>query len=239
MSRVVLVLAALALAVLAACGGSGDGDGDDYTVLAAASLTEAFQRIGESTCCASFSFGPSSAIVRQVVEGAPADVVATADAGTMTAIAEAGVLDGEPVEIATNSVVLVVPAGNPAGISGLADLGDGGKLAVCAAAVPCGKGAARWLGEVGLTVEPATFESDVKAVITKVTLGEVDAGIVYRTDALAAGTAVEVTDAAPGIANSYFIALVEGASSGARDFVAAVTGDDGRRVLAEVGFTLP
>lgn len=225
------------VAVAAAC--SGEAGDDDYTVLAAASLTAAFEQIGERACCPTFSFGPSSAIVHQVAEGAPVDVVATADAATMDAIAAAGVLDGAPVEIARNHVVLVVPAGNPARIGSLADVARGATLAVCAGGVPCGKGAARWLEQMGAGIEPTSLESDVKAVLTKVELGEVDAGIVYRTDALAAADTVEVVDAATDVANSYFIALVDGAPDAARGFVDAVRSEDGIDVLTSLGFATP
>ena len=229
-----LAAAILAGALLAGVG-CGSDDEDAYSVLAAASLTEAFELISEDVCCAELSFGPSSAIVRQVLEGAPADVVATADARTMDAIVDAGVVDGTTIAIATNSVVLVAPR-NEGVVSGLADITGDVTLAVCAPDVPCGRGADRWLERFDGAVEPTTFESDVKAVLTKVELGEVDAGIVYRTDARTAEDTVRVVDDAPDISTTYFVALLEGASGPARDFVDAVRGSAGRRVLRQLGF---
>lgn len=221
---------AVALLLVAAC--SYD-DGTSFDVLAAASLTNAFERVAEDVCCPRLSFAASSSVVQQVLADAPADVVATADEATMQRLVDAGVLDGEPITFARNSVVLVTHAGNPNQLFGLAD-GREKTLAVCAAQVPCGVSARRWLNVTDADVPITSEEPDVRAVLTKVALGEVDVGIVYRTDAVSSDD-VEIIDEAPEITNSYLIALVKDAPDEARAFVDAVVAAD----LGDLGFREP
>ena len=244
---------AFALAVLlvaAGCGTTGGTTEDRVTVFAAASLTEAFTRLGEDFEAANpgvevvVNFGGSSALAQQIGQGAPADVFASAAPATMALVAEAGGTAAEPVTFARNRLEIAVPAGNRAGITGLADFAEpDAKIAVCAEQVPCGAAAKRAFEAAGVTVRPDTVEQDVKAVLTKVRLGEVDAGLVYRTDVRAAGGEVEGLrfPEADRAVTDYPIAPLAKApnAAGARAFVDFVRSDRGRAVLVEAGFETP
>ncbi|MEX1105066.1 MAG: molybdate ABC transporter substrate-binding protein, partial [Ilumatobacteraceae bacterium] len=164
------------------------------TVFAAASLTAAFTEIGDAfmvenpDATVTFSFAASSELVTQIGEGAPADVFASADSSNMTKLIDAGNNRSEPVVFATNLAEIIVGPGNPTGITGVADLANPDLIVVmCAPEVPCGKYASKVFEQAGMTVTPKSLEENVKAVVTKVTLGEADAGIVYLTDVTAAG----------------------------------------------------
>lgn len=251
-------LAALALA--ACCSDSGStspssGAGASasasgaLTVLAAASLQESFTTIGKNFEAAhpgstvTFSFGPSSRLATQIVNGSPVDVFAAASEKTMATVTDAEAASG-PRLFATNSMEIAVPPGNPAKIDSLDDLGAGGvKLAVCQQDVPCGAAATTVFDTTKLTVEPISLETDVKAVLTKVELGEVDAGIVYVTDVVAAGskvTGIEIP-AEQNATTSYPIAALTAAANPAlaQAFVDFVLGDESQQVLRTRGFTGP
>ena len=228
--------------LLGAC--SGSAQHTDVTVFAAASLTEAFTAIAalDPTLGVTFSFDGSATLVDQLAAGAPADVLATADEATMARATSADLVE-EPIILATNTMVLAVPAGNPAGITGLDASLDGARLVLCAPAVPCGATARRIADAAGVTLHPVSEEQRVTDVRGKVASGEADAGFVYRTDALAAGAAlavIEVPDAAAH-ASRYPIALASEAPNGdgGRAFIALATSEAGRAVLAEHGFTTP
>ncbi len=253
-----------ALAVAAALTGcsSGGGAGSSasptpeadatpttVTVFAAASLTEAFDTLAEQfeaehpNVGVVLSYGGSAALAQQIVEGAPVDVFASAAEPPMQTVADAGLAD-DPVVFATNTLELVVPAGNPADVTGLEDLADPDlRIALCDATVPCGAASEKLLAQEGVTAVPDTLESDVKAVLTKVSLGEVDAALVYRTDVQAGGDEVEGIEVpgAASVVNRYPIAALTEAvdADAAAEFVAFVTGDVGRDVLAEAGFGAP
>ncbi|TPW94604.1 molybdate ABC transporter substrate-binding protein, partial [Schumannella luteola] len=187
--------------------------------------------------------GGSSGLAAQLVEGAPADVFASANEATMTTVVDAGVV-ADPQPFATNVLQLVVPAGNPAGVTGLADLARPELVvALCDPAVPCGAAASSLLELAGVVAVPDTLEQDVKAVVTKVALGEVDAALVYTTDTIAAGDAVEAIPVpeADAVVNRYLIArLVDSANAPAADaWVAWVTGTHGRDALRRAGFGAP
>jgi len=161
----------------------------------------------------------------------------------MQTVVDAGLAEN-PVVFATNTLELAVPAGNPAGITGLDDLARADlHVALCDASVPCGAASARLLDQEGVTAVPDTLESDVKAVLTKVSLGEVDAALVYRTDVLAAGDEVEGIEVpgAASVVNRYPIAALTDAASpeAAAAFVSFVLGDDGRAVLDDLAFGTP
>ena len=225
---------------LAACGGDADGD-DEVVVFAAASLTDAFTDIGaayttETGVAVTTSFAGSSDLARQIAEGAPADVFASADLANMAKVAEAA---PDAVVFATNRAEIVVEAGNPHGVADLADLADPDLLVVvCAVEVPCGAYTAEILDRSGVALTPASYESNVKAVVTKVALGEADAGIVYATDVAAAGDTVEgvAIDAVANVTAEYPIAALDG--TGER-FVEFVRGDEAQRILREYGFGAP
>jgi molybdate transport system substrate-binding protein len=236
--------------VPAASSSSGDVVSGDVVVFAAASLTEAFTRIGDRfeeahpDARVTFSFAASSALAQQVVAGAPAGVFAAASPATMSVVTDDGGADGEPQVFARNRLQIVVPAGNPGDVSGLADLADPGlAIALCAEQVPCGAAATAVLAAAGVVPAPDTLEQDVKAVLSKVVLGEVDAGLVYRTDVLAAGDDVEgiAFPEADDAVTDYPVVALDGATEPAvaHAFVAYVLSADGQQVLAEAGFDAP
>ncbi|ROP35552.1 molybdate ABC transporter substrate-binding protein [Saccharothrix texasensis] len=242
-------LAAL-LVVVAGCGTSGGAADERVTVFAAASLTEVFTRLAEDFEAARpgvevvVNFGGSSALARQIGQGAPADVFASAAPADMAKVADAGGTAAAPVTFARNRLTIAVPAGNPAGVTGLADFADAdAKIALCAEQVPCGAAAKRAFEAAGVTARPDTVEQDVKAVLTKVRLGEVDAALVYRTDVRSAGGEVEGIGfpEADRAVNDYPIAPLAEARNpaGARAFVDFVRSDRGRAALAEAGFDAP
>jgi molybdate transport system substrate-binding protein len=246
----VVLLAALTLAACGdddSSGAAGGDDGTTITVLAAASLTETFTTLAEQFEAdhdgveVKLAFDSSATLAQQAVDGAPADVLATADTATMYSAAEA--LSADPQVFATNTGVLVTPADNPAGIEEFADVNESVDYVVCVDTAPCGKVAAALLEQDGITADPASEEVDVKAVLAKVTSGEADAGIVYATDATAAGddvTTVEIPGAADQI-TTYPIAPLKQSESAdlAQEFVDLVLSDDGQQVLADAGFGQP
>ncbi len=246
------IAAVVACALAIACRAEGDPvrTPDTVTILAAASLTDAFDELGRRLershpgLTVRLGFAASSTLATQVVEGAPADILATADLRTMRIAEDAGALAGDPVVFAHNTLVIAVPPGNPAGVSSLADLARPQvRVALCAPPVPCGAAAAAVLGAASLSVTPVTWEQNVRAVLTKVTLGEVDAGLVYATDGRAAGNRVEAIrfPEAGAAVNAYPIAIVRGASNpeAARAFVDLVLSQVGRDVLRDAGFEAP
>ena len=173
----------------------------DITVFAAASLTESFTEVGDAftaanpDATATFSFDASSALVQQITEGAPADVFASADTANMTKLTDAGLNGSEPEIFATNLLTIIVAPGNPLGITGVADLANPAiKTVICAPEVPCGNYANQIFTAAGVTVTPVSLEQNVRGVVTKVTAGEADAGIVYVTDVIAAGDAADMVE---------------------------------------------
>lgn len=243
-------LVALTLAlVLAACGGEGTAGGDDdpqLTVLAAASLTDVFTELGEAfeedqQVEVTFSLGSSTDLAQQAADGAPGDVLATADTTSMAIADDAGVT-GEVVDFAGNVLVIVTRPGNPQGIESLDDL-EGVTWVRCADEVPCGRVAVELLDAAGVTADPVSLEDDVRATLDKVTSGEVDAGLVYATDAVAAGeevTTVEVPEAAD-VPTTYAVTSLEQSTDAelAQAWIDLLVSDDGRQVLEEAGFTVP
>ena len=243
-----LVALALALA-LAACGSDGAARGDDdpqLTVLAAASLTDVFAELGDrsrrtSRSTVTFSLGSSTDLAQQAADGAPGDVLATADTTSMAIADDAGVT-GDVVDFAGNVLVIVTQPGNPQGIESLDDLA-GVSWVRCADEVPCGRVAVELLDAAGVTADPVSLEDDVRATLDKVTSGEVDAGLVYATDAVAAGdevTTVEVPEAAD-VPTTYAVAALEQSADGelAQAWIDLLVSDDGRQALEEAGFTVP
>jgi molybdate transport system substrate-binding protein len=250
--RATTVVSLALLLPLTACGNEDDGGtaGEDHggtlTVLAAASLTDVFEELAtgfedEHGVEVSFSFGSSTDLAEQVADGAPGDVLATADATSMGIAEDAGVT-GDVETFATNVLTIVTPAGNPAGIGSLDDLTDATWVR-CADEVPCGKVALAVLEANGITAEPVSLEEDVRATLDKVISGEADAGLVYATDAVAAGDEVEAVEI-PGAEQdltSYFATTLEQSEHPdlAADWVAWVTSEEGRAILADAGFGSP
>ncbi|TWH74851.1 molybdate transport system substrate-binding protein [Modestobacter roseus] len=245
----VLVLCMVAL-LLAGCGGPAAGADRTLTVFAAASLTDVFTDLGEQLEAddpgldVRFTFAGSSALATQLAQGAPADVFAPANEQQMAVVADAGLLAGEPAVVAANVLEIAVPAGNPGDVTGLADFADPElTLAVCAREVPCGAAAEDVFAAAGITARPDTEEEDVRAALTKVQLGEVDAALVYATDVRAAGPDVEgiAFPEADGAVNEYPIGVLADAPApeAARAFVDLVRSPAGRQALADAGFRTP
>jgi molybdate transport system substrate-binding protein len=261
--RLGLAAASTGLVLVTACGGTsggttpasgasstGAGVTGTVTVLAAASLTEAFTRIGRDFEAANpgstvkFSFAGSSTLARNIIGGAPADVFASASPTNVKQVTDAGLGGGTPTTFARNQLVIAVLKGNPKHVAGLADLTRPGvKVALCADAVPCGTAAKTVLAAAGVRLTPVTLEQDVKAALAKVKLGEVDAALVYRTDVRSASSDVDGVEFAESTqaVNDYQIITVAKApnEAGAKAFVAYVLSDKARAVLTGVGFQNP
>jgi molybdate transport system substrate-binding protein len=249
-SAAVLLVAAL---VLAACGddssggGSGAGSPAEIKVFAAASLTAAFTELGAQFTAAnggtrvSFNFAGSQALATQIQQGAPADVLASADVPNMDKVRD---LVGDPQVFAGNLLQILVEKGNPKGVKGLDDLaGSDLKVVLAAEEVPAGKYAKQILDRAGVSVRPVSREDNVKAVVTKVSLGEADAGIVYVTDVTAGGDKVEGVDIPEeqNVVATYPIATVKAskAQDKAQAFMDLVRSDLGQQVLENHGFLPP
>ncbi|WP_329009801.1 molybdate ABC transporter substrate-binding protein [Micromonospora rifamycinica] len=259
MSRPVRALAGLLAAtvlVLAGCGAdtpapAADGDPTGpVTVFAAASLTESFTALGRRFeadhpgTTVTFNFAGSSALATQITQGAPADVFASAAPRNMAAVTDAGHAAGTPAVFARNQLVVAVPEGNPQRVAGLADLARPGlKVALCAAQVPCGAAATTALDAAGVRLTPVTLEQDVKGALAKVKLGEVDAALVYRTDARSADLdvdGVEFPESARAVNDCPIVVLADAPNpTAARAFVELVRSAPGRAVLTDAGFQPP
>jgi molybdate transport system substrate-binding protein len=246
-------LLAVAALVLAACGGDDDAGGSsgasagEIKVFAAASLTAAFTKLGEDFTAANsgtkvtFNFAGSQALATQIQQAAPADVFASADLPNMGKVKD---LVGTPQNFASNLLAIVVENGNPKDVKGLEDLADPDlKVVLAAEEVPAGKYAKQVLDQAGVGVTPVSQEDNVKAVVTKVSLGEADAGIVYLTDVTAGGDKVEGVDIPEGqnVVATYPIATVKAsrAQDKARAFMDLVQSAEGQQVLKQYGFLPP
>jgi molybdate transport system substrate-binding protein len=251
-----------ALTVAAGCGSSATGSSASpsasasatkltgpLTVLAAASLTEAFNdtkktlETANTGLAITYSFAGSQLLVSQIQNGAPADVVATADQASMSTLSTAGLVD-PPTIFAHNKLEIAVAPGNPKGVKGLADLARPDLAVVLAdPSVPAGKFAKQALTKAAVTVTPKSLELDVKSVLQKVATGEADAGIVYVTDVKAAGskvTGVTIPDDQNVIA-TYPIAVVKATKHpvAAKAFVDEIVSGDGQKALLARGFLGP
>ena len=201
--RLAAALAVAALLLVAGCGDESGGSSgaaapSEIKVFAAASLTAAFTELGQQYTSANggtkvtFNFAGSQALATQIQQAAPADVFASADLANMDKVKD---LVGTSQNFASNLLAIVVEEGNPKGVKGLDDLARPDlKVVLAAPDVPAGKYAAEILGKAGVAVKPVSQEDNVKAVVTKVSLGEADAGIVYVTDITAGGAKVEGVD---------------------------------------------
>ena len=236
-----------------AAGAQGASTGADITgevtVFAAASLQDAFEKLAASFQNAhpgvriTFEFQGSQDLVTALNGGASADILATANNSTMTDAASKGLV-GEQTEFATNVLTLIVPAGNPAGVTGINDGSlDKADLVVCAPEVPCGEATQKLAAELGVTLNPVSEEQKVTDVRGKVESGEAQAGIVYTTDAAKAGDKVEAIALPPNsVINHYPIALTKSAanSQAAQAFIDYVLSPEGQKVLQDTyGFGAP
>ncbi len=231
----------------------GCSSGEQQTALmvfAAASLKRAFTEIGEQFEAdhpgtdVEFNFAGSSDLVTQLTQGARADVFASADTRNMDKAAAEGLLDGESVNFASNTLTIAVAPGNPKQIKSFRDLTQPGlTVVVCAPQVPCGSATRKVEEAAGVELAPVSEESSVSDVLNKVTTGQADAGVVYVTDAIGAGdkvTAVAFPESADAV-NAYPIAALKSSGNAelAREFTAAVTGEAGQKTLTAAGFAKP
>jgi molybdate transport system substrate-binding protein len=258
MSSRLAAVAVIALLGATACGGetagsatqtraSGDELSGTLTVFAAASLTDVFGELADQLTADNpdleiqFNFAGSSALATQIVQGAPADLFASANQTQMTVVTDEELQAGDPEVFTENVLQIAVPAGNPAGVTGLADFArDELTLAICAPDVPCGAAADQVFESAGIAAMPDTLEEDVRAALTKVELGEVDAALVYASDVVSAGEAVEGLEfpEAGGAVNEYPIcALAEAPNpDAAQAFLDLVLSDEGQAALEAAGF---
>jgi len=219
------------------------------TVFAAASLMGTFTQLGKQFEAAhkgdtvKFSFGPSSGLSTEITSGAPADVFASASPKNMQEVVSAGDASS-PQNFAKNTMEVAVPPNNPANVSSVADLAKKSvKVALCQPQVPCGVVAAEVFKNAGITVKPVTLQPDVKSVLTQVETGNVDAGMVYVTDVMAAGSKVKgvTIPASMNASTLYPIATIKGSKheSIAKEFVDYVLSPAGQQVLTAAGFEKP
>ncbi len=215
------------------------------TVFAAASLQPAFDKVGQklqgtNNIVTTFSYAGTQTLTTQLTQGAPADVFASADVAHMTTIESGGLIRGQSVVFAHNRLEIAVAKGNPKGIHTLADLARSGLVVVLAdPSVPAGKYAQQALAKAKVTVHPASLEQQVTGVLSKVALGEADAGIVYVSDIVTSGQVggVAIPDAQNVVAD-YPVAVLKGTqkATGATAFVDLVLSTDGQTILRAAGF---
>ena len=219
----------------------------DLTVFAAASLEGVFTDLGalleeqNPDLTVTFNFAASSALAQQVIAGAPADVLATASAATMT---EAEAETDEPITFASNVLVIVTPPDNPGSVTGLTDFANADlRIALCAIEVPCGAAADKIFTATGILPAPDTYEANVTATLNRAVSGEVDAALVYRTDAIGAGETVgsiEFPESADAVNNNLIAQLTTAPNpEAAAAFIALVNSPEGQTILSDAGFTLP
>jgi molybdate transport system substrate-binding protein len=271
--RSLLALLAGTTLLLAACGSSGGSESTattkapssdattttatepalegEITVSAAASLTESFTELGKAFEAdhdgtkITFTFDSSGTLSQQILDGAPVDVFASADEKNMQKLTDADLVKGEPTVFAKNQLIIVTKPGNPEGIESLADLADAGIISLCGEDVPCGKFAGEALDKAGVTIPESsvTRGQNVKATLTAVTEGDAVAGIVYVTDALAAGDAVDSVEIPTdeNVIATYPVAVLTDTQDAAlaSAFVDYVSSDAGQAVLEERGFLPP
>jgi len=262
-SPVLVVPTLIAAAVRSACGSSSSGGAaasaggsssgtavsGGITVFAASSLKEAFTTLGKQFEAAhpgvtvTFSFAASSALAQQIKSGAPADVFASASTTNMQQVVDAGGASN-PTNFVKNVMEIAVPPANPGNVTSVQDLAKATvKVALCQPQVPCGSTAQKVFTNAGITVTPVTQEPDVKSVLGKVTLGEVDAGMVYVTDVLAAGATVKGVEIPANVnaSTTYPIAPLTKSTnaSTAQAFVTYVLSPAGQNVLTADGFQSP
>ncbi len=251
MKKTLLGLCTVAALTLTACSSGSDSGAEadqpeEITVFAAASLTEVFEDIADEFTAADpnapdvkFSFAGSSDLVSQISEGAPADVIATADEKTMDTLASDDLLAGEPEMFASNTLTLAVADGNPKAIKSSQDF-SGNDLVVCAPQVPCGAATQKWAELNDVALDPVSEENSVTDVLGKVSAGQADAGIVYVTDIARGDGEVEQVDldGADKVINMYPAATVKASENQdqADAFVKFLATDTAQKLLRDAGF---
>ncbi|MCP5025297.1 MAG: molybdate ABC transporter substrate-binding protein [Actinomycetia bacterium] len=226
----------LVAALLTACGG---GNKETVVVFAAASLTDAYQELAATyeadhpDASVELVLAGSNQLARQILDGGPADLFAPADLTQFDTLI-AGGTEVDPVEYAANVMVLAVPADNPASISRVADHGGAPLVAACAEGVPCGAVTRAGLAELGIELDVDTLEVDVRAVRTKLELGEVDAGFIYASDLVGTDGLMAIGEPLP-VGTVYAAALITD-EPGAQEFLDLVLSGEGRAILTKWGF---
>lgn len=240
-------LAAVAvLPMLMACIGQHSGPPKHpLTIFAASSLKAPFDKIGSrfdvtEGAATNFVYGGTQTLVSQLTQGASSDVFAAADTQHMTQLQNAGLLQSRPTVFAHNKLEIAVARGNPKGIHSLADLARAGLVVVLAdPSVPAGKYAQEALAKAGVTVHPASLEQQVTGALSKVALGEADAGIVYVSDIVTSGRVdgVPIPDSQNVVAD-YPVAVLKSAVSVelANIFIQFLVSADGQAILKADGF---
>ncbi|MFL6180874.1 MAG: molybdate ABC transporter substrate-binding protein [Actinomycetes bacterium] len=249
--RSVVVAALVSGTALAGCtsdsSSSTSGSDTTLTVLAASSLTDAFPQIGDAFSAAhdlvdvQFSFAGSQELVAQADNGAPADVLALAGPSSLQAL---DLPASDTVDFAKNRLTIIVPKGNPAHVTSIEDLANPDvKVALAGPEVPAGAYALEAFKNAGISVDPVSEETDVKAVVTRVAVGGADAGVVYVTDAMAANADIEeipIPRATNVIATYPAVSLTDSENAElAREFVRYLVGDDAQQILSDYGFESP
>jgi molybdate transport system substrate-binding protein len=241
-----------AASALAGCSSSSPSTGSGsitgtVIVFAAASLNNAFDKLGKQFeqqhpgVTMKFNYAGSSSLATSIKQGAKADVFASANTQNMKTVTNAGLTDGTPQVFAKNELEIMVGKGNPMKISSVKSLANPAvKVAVCAPAVPCGSYSKDVFQKAGVTVKPVSEETSVSGVVTKVSLGEADAGIVYVTDVKSAGGKVSGVPipSNQNVVADYPVVRLKGApnSPAAAAFVTYITSSAGQKVLASYGF---
>ena len=262
MRRFILAVVGLTAVAVAGCSSASSGSSASspspssassstgtITVFAAASLMGTFTQLGKQFDAAhpgdtvKFSFGPSSGLATQITSGAPADVFASAAPANMDTVVTAGDA-ANPQDFAKNTMEVAVPPNNPAKVKSVNDLAKSSvKVALCQPQVPCGVVAAEVFKNAGIKVKPVTLQADVKSVLTQVELGSVDAGMVYVTDVMAAGSKVKGVQipASDNASTLYPIDTITDSKhkSIAESFVTYVLSPAGQQVLTAAGFQTP
>lgn len=244
-----MAIGTVLVAVVAGCG-SHNVATTSITVYASSSLIRSFGDIGKQFkadnpgTSVEFIFASSSDLASQLTEGASADVFASGDLANMARVSRAGLVAGEPVNFATNKLVIAVAAGNPKNITSFADLSRPGlRVAVCAPSGTCASEMRRIEDAAGVQLHPVEEDSTTIDIVRSLARGDIDAGVVYATAALEAGDNIswfnfpQPTD----VSNIYAIAELKDSDQAglAGKFVDLVTGDTGREILANAGFSEP
>lgn len=244
--RIVTALASTAL-LLTACGistpGKGSTGGAAVQFAAAASLTNLAPELtssyardtGDKTTI-EINLGGSSKLVQQANAGEQPDVLITADTEAPQALEKPESFE-DAVDLVSNSLVLAVPTDST--ITSVDQLPDSDAVAICAPAVPCGRSAHIYLDQEGIRIGTVSEEDDVRSVLTKVTLGQVDAGFVYATDAATAGGKVRTIELPNLQPNVYPLLVATGAPYSARRFAQWLQGESAGKLFVEAGFSQP
>ena len=232
--------------LLVSCGSGSTSE--TITIGAASSLTEAFTEIGAAYEKANpdvdvqFTFASSSDLVAQVIEGAPIDVLAVADTTSIDKLSDSGIDAGGSRVFASNSLEIIVGAGNPHGVRDIADLADDELVVILAdPSVPLGRYTQQVLASAGIEVRASSLEQSAKAVVAKVVSGEADAGVVYATDVLAADEGADGVEipADINVTAIYPIVTLPESATAAQSFIDFVLSDAGQSILAAHGFGAP